>query len=427
MKVFALFSILAKLSVIPLARGEEGDILSDVQFLALNEDDIVRTFNMESMSRKRYKKHQKNRAKEEIVKANVNACEPDYLLWPDSPEAWYACPWTCSGCDYPHTEARRNFVGFRSCYIPDIPPCPGPDRYFYKPPTSFLSIIPLQPLLRVGIGWFLGKNANPACRTQCSGYHTHWCAGFGGMPYCTIDASDCLNLNWEQYGAVGSFLANFLPIKGVKAIVIGAKAIQKHKKAAYISRALRGLAKKQLKKMKKKAINKIKDEIKGLAEDLKDELLEVALEEMLLEQAKREDPDFGWDEVGDFMRAVDVVGIFDLTDAFWKQECSVFEPEEITEDEPERCASIAEAKRSSMGVEGYWNDHSWDELCAAPKTHWRRIGYSKRKWDGPVSGYPRAVHHNWKKLQQIHKNAAVKLGYTQRTWNDADVLFATEL
>jgi hypothetical protein len=277
-------------------------------------------------SRKKYSKHRKSRAKEEIMKAKVNACEPDYLLYKGSPETWYTCLWPFCECKYPYT-----LEGPTSCTIPNIPSCVGNDRHFYTPPISWVPISYFSPALQLGLDWFLGPNAQPACRLHCSGYQEYWCPAFGGMPYCVTSEEDCTQLNWDQYTAVGFFISNFIPATKVLKIMKKAKTVVKSKRAAWISTSLRTLARNQVKSLRKEAYKNLKEEIKGIAEDLKDDLLNVAMEEMLYEEADREaEVGFDWDDAEDIFEAVDVIGIYDLTDSFWKQECSVFEPEDIT-------------------------------------------------------------------------------------------------
>lgn len=369
-------------------------------------------------TRKKHSKHRKNRAKEEIMKAKVNACEPDYLLYDGSPETWYTCLWPVCECEYPYTDE-----GYTSCTMPNIPKCEGDDRYFYKPPIDWIpSFMFGSPFLKMGLDWFLGPNAQAACRLHCSGYQDQWCPAFGGMPYCVTSSEDCTQLNWDQYTAVGGFISNFIPATKVLKIMKNAKKVAKSSRAAWISTSLRTLAKNQVKSLGKKAIRNLKREIKGIAEDLKDDLIDVAMEEMLLEEAEREaEVGFDWDDAEDILRAVDVIGIYDLTDSFWKQECSVFEPEDITEGDSSECADTAAARRSGMRIDNYWNDHYWNELCSQSKSHFRRLGWNERKWEGLSHDYPRSSYQNWKDLSSTQRNAAEKLGYNQFEWNVSNV------
>jgi len=404
--------------------GSRSSTDEDLSFMVELESNYEASFSTAMATRKKFSRHQKTRAKEEIVKATVNACEPDYLLWPDSPEASYPIFKPIGTCTWPHTD-ENCFLMVCNCKIPDIPSCTGPDRYFYTPPIGFVPVIPLPilpPVFKFGFDLFFGKNAKPACRPHCSGYQSEWCPGFGGMPYCTTSEEDCFQLNWDQYTAVFGFISNFLPAGKVVGIMNKAgKIAKKTERLAFISKNIKYLAKSQLKKMKRQAMKNLKSEIKGLANDLKDELLDVAMEELLFEQAQKENEGLDWSEVTEnFFRAIDVVGIFDLTDSFWKEECSVFEPEEIdNEPETQKCADKQGAVSSPYGVDEYWNSHDWKELCSVSKSNWRKLGWNKKKWDGPVVGYPRTVYQSYNILREKQRQAVLALGYRKHQWDSA--------
>lgn len=70
-----------------------------------------------------------------------------------------------------------------------------------------------------------------------------------------------------------------------------------------------------------------------------------------------------------------------------------------------------------MRIDSFWNSHDWEELCSQSKSHFRKLGWNKRKWDGPKHDWPRTSYQNWKNLSSTHEKAAKKLGYNQYEWD----------
>lgn len=53
--------------------------------------------------------------------------------------------------------------------------------------------------------------------------------------------------------------------------------------------------------------------------------------------------------------------------------------------------------------------------------YWRRLGYNKRKWNGPIYGHSRSEFTAWNRLDDNEKTAAEALGYSSKTWDAAQV------
>lgn len=242
------------------------------------EDDICVPKDYESRDpqvkilRKKYNKRQVQRTKEELVKIAPNACMPDILLWPDSPEAeccGRTCFFGCGGyCDnmWPFTQSSSSgwFGQHQQCEMPKVPECTGDDRYFYTPPAYWILVpepydvflFPGGNPIKTSYEWFIGDQANPACRSHCGGYFDSWCPSIVGLglPYCTMDTGDCVDLNWEQFSSVVMFISNFFPATKVLKVMQKAKTISNaSRRAAFIRAGLKQVAKRQLLKLKKKS------------------------------------------------------------------------------------------------------------------------------------------------------------------------------
>ena len=57
-------------------------------------------------------------------------------------------------------------------------------------------------------------------------------------------------------------------------------------------------------------------------------------------------------------------------------------------------------------------------MGATNQNTWNKLGWNRRNWDGPESGYPQTFHTDWKDLNSNQRKVVESLGYDQKTWDE---------